>query len=167
MGESIENRIYETIKRKLERKVKKSKDLKNALLLVHSEKLKIHWKFSFGITGENQDLLRADNPYHIASIGKTFTALIIAKSYERGKITFTDPIYKYLSSEMLKGLFIYRGIDYHKEVLVNLFYSEPKEKCVFKIADVYIIGSFNHSNYVVKQVFFLIDVMRNVSKVCR
>jgi len=30
--------------------------------------------------------------------------------------------------------------------------------------DTYIIGSFNHSNYVVKQVFFLIDVIQKVSK---
>jgi hypothetical protein len=32
------------------------------------------------------------------------------------------------------------------------------------VYDSYIIGSFNHSNYVVKQIFFLIDVIRKVSK---
>jgi hypothetical protein len=30
--------------------------------------------------------------------------------------------------------------------------------------DVYIIGSFNHSNYRVKQVIFVIDVIRKISK---
>jgi CubicO group peptidase (beta-lactamase class C family) len=30
--------------------------------------------------------------------------------------------------------------------------------------DVYLIGSFNHSNYRVKQVFFLIDLIRTISK---
>ena len=33
--------------------------------------------------------------------------------------------------------------------------------------DAYIIGSFNHSNYMVKQVFFVIDVIRKVSKLFR
>ena len=119
MTEKIEKKIYEKIKLKFQNKVKKSRYLKNALLLIHSEKRNIHWKFSAGLTGQNKDPIHADNPYHIASIGKTFTSMVMAKLYEKGKIKFDDPISKYLSSEMLRGLFVFRGVDYSREVLVK------------------------------------------------
>jgi CubicO group peptidase (beta-lactamase class C family) len=119
MPKKTENRTYEKIKLKLEKMVRKKKDLKNALLLIHSDKLNIHWKFAAGITGLEHNQISADNPYHIASIGKTFTSIIIAKLYERGLINYDDPISKYLSSEMLNGLFVYKGIDYSKKVLVK------------------------------------------------
>ena len=119
MPEQTQNRIHEKIKLKLEKMVLKNKDLKNALLLVHSDKLKIHWKFAFETTGQKQNPLTIDNPFYIASIGKTFTSLIIAKLYERGKIRYYDPISRYLSPEMLRDLFVYQGIDYSNEVLVK------------------------------------------------
>ena len=119
MPEQNENRIYEKIRSKLTNMVVKKKDLKNALLLIHSNKLNIHWKFAAGITGPNQAPISEDNPYYIASIGKTFTSMIIARFYERGLIHYHDPISKYLSSEMLYGLFVYKGIDYSREVLIK------------------------------------------------
>jgi len=89
------------------------------LLLVHSDRLKIHWKFANGITGVEHDQISEDNPYHIASIGKTFTSMIVAKFFEKGMINYDDPISNYISSEMLDGLFVYQGIDYSKDVLVK------------------------------------------------
>ena len=119
MSTAIENRIYEKIKIKLEKIVLKRKDLKNALLLIHSDQLKIHWKFAVGTTGPKHQPISADQPYHIASIGKTFTAILIARLYERGRINYDDPVSKYLSPEMLTGLFVYQGVDYSKTVLVK------------------------------------------------
>ena len=78
-----EKRTYEEIGANLENMVAKKKDLKNALLLIHSDKHKLHWKYAAGKTGAEDKQINADNPYHIASIGKIFTSLIIAKLYER------------------------------------------------------------------------------------
>jgi len=118
MTKKTENLVYEKIKSKLE-KIIRRKYLKHVLLLVHSDRLKIHWKFACGITGVKGDQINADNPYHIASIGKTFTSMLIAKLFEKGMINYDDPISKFMSSEILEGLFAYRGIDYSKEVLVR------------------------------------------------
>jgi len=117
MTEKTKLKTYEKIKLKLQKIVKKSDDLKNALLLIHSEKHNIHWKFASGTSGQNQ--ISGDNPYHIASIGKTFTSMIVAKLHERGKIKFSDPVSKYLPPEMLKDLFVYQGVDYSRDVLVK------------------------------------------------
>ncbi len=114
-----EDRAYEKTKSKLEKTVARKKDLKNALLLIDSEKLGIHWMFASGTTGPEDNPISADNPYHVASIGKTFTSLIVARLYERSRLHFDDPIAKYLSPDTLRGLFIYRGIDYSKDVLIR------------------------------------------------
>jgi D-alanyl-D-alanine carboxypeptidase len=114
-----EYNAYRDIKEKLERMVLKDKNLKHALLLVHSDTHDFHWKFAFGTTGIEQKPITSDDPYHIASIGKTFTSIVIARLYERGEINYEDPISKYLSPEMLENLFVYKGKDYSEEVLVR------------------------------------------------
>lgn len=119
MLKKSESIIHDGINHKLQKLVNDSKYLKNALLLVDSNKLNIHWKFTAGVTGDNQLPINEDNPYHIASIGKTFTSTLISMLYERGKIKFDDPISKYLSSDILKDLFVYDGIDYSRHVEVR------------------------------------------------
>ncbi len=113
------NRLCTKIQARLDKTVSRNKKLKNALLLVHSEKNNIHWKFAAGTSGPKHKPIDADNPYHIASIGKTFTSVLIARLCERGKISFDDPVSKYLPADMLSGLFVYRGTDYAGKVLVR------------------------------------------------
>lgn len=119
MQKITEHRLYEKIKSKLENMVMKRKDLEHALLLIHSDTLNIHWKFAAGVTGHDQKQIHVNNPYYIASIGKTFTSIIIARLFERGMIHFDDPISKFLPSETLKGLFVFNGNDYSNKVLVK------------------------------------------------
>jgi len=114
-----EQDAYRQIKEELERMVLKDKNLKHALLLVHSDKYDFHWKLAFGTTGTEHTPITSDYPYHIASIGKTFTSAVIARLYERGEINYDDPISRYLSPEMLENLFVYKGMDYSNEVLVR------------------------------------------------
>ena len=90
MTKKTENVVYERIRSKLKKMVRKNKDLKHALLLVHSDKLKIHWKFACGITGVKHAQISEDNPYHIASIGKTFTSMLVAKLFEKGMINYDE-----------------------------------------------------------------------------
>lgn len=88
-------------------------------MLVHSDRHGFHWKFASGVTGKEQKPIEKDNLYHIASIGKTFNSVIIARLYERGKIRYDDPISRHLPPEMLENLFVYRGKDYSREVKVR------------------------------------------------
>ncbi|WP_242035088.1 serine hydrolase [Mesobacillus harenae] len=74
-----------TIEEKLKGMVDADPNLHNAYLLIHSEKHKIHWNMAHGLTDDVA--ANAEQPYHTASIGKTFTALIIAKLTEEGKIS--------------------------------------------------------------------------------
>lgn len=105
------------IKTKLGKLVDSDSTLKNAFLLIHSDRLNIHWNIAYGITGDMQ--ANESQPYHTASIGKVFTAVIIAKLVEKGTIHYDDPIAKYLDRDVVKGLHVYKGKDYSKEIQVK------------------------------------------------
>ena len=90
--EKAENKIQSLLKKI----VIKNQDLNHGILLVHSDRLNIHWKFAFGTVGKEQKSITEDHTFHIASIGKTITSALISKLYEEGKISYDDLIKKFL-----------------------------------------------------------------------
>jgi len=60
-----------------------------------------------------------DKPFHIASVGKVFTAVLIELLAERGWFTIDDRLVKYLPSADLAGLFVFEGKDYADEVTIR------------------------------------------------
>jgi D-alanyl-D-alanine carboxypeptidase len=58
-------------------------------------------------------------PFHIASIGKVFTAVLVFKLVEQGVIVLDAPIAGYLPATDLADLFRFKGVDYAGEVTVR------------------------------------------------
>jgi D-alanyl-D-alanine carboxypeptidase len=77
---------------------------------LYSEKLGLAYDDPLG---ENR------RPFHIASIGKVFTAVLVFMLAERGAITLDDPITRYLPAAQLDGLFCVQGVDYAPKVTVR------------------------------------------------
>ncbi len=67
----------------------------------------------------NDSTVHADQPNHLASVGKLFTATLIAMLYERGELDFTDRIGAYLDADLMKGLHVYRGRDYSNDITIR------------------------------------------------
>lgn len=63
--------------------------------------------------------IKADQPFHVASVGKAFTATLIGVLIDENKIALDDRISIYLADEVLDDLFTYRGTDYQDEVTVG------------------------------------------------
>lgn len=106
MPNVFHNRLDEYFRRM----AKKSAKPAHFQLLVHSDKLNIHYAYSTnGI----------DQPFHIASVGKTFTAVLLAMLEEQGKLAFSDPISRYLPGHVLAGLFQYQGRDWQAQVTIE------------------------------------------------
>lgn len=95
--------------------VDRDKKIKNAHLLVHSDKLNIHINLAKVRTG-NPNI---NQPIHLASVGKLFTATIISILYEKGKLDFNDRISKFLDSELMNGLHVYKGKDYSEQIKIR------------------------------------------------
>ena len=102
---------------KFEKRVMSDKKIGDALLLIHSDSLHIHWNTAVSKDKANQ--INKDHPYHFASIGKTITSVMISILYEKGLIDFEDNIAKYLDKDIIEGLHFYKGIDYSNEILVR------------------------------------------------
>lgn len=108
-----------TLERKLISTVEKE-HITSAVVTVYSEKRGIDLTFAAGMTGEAQDIpVEADQPYHIASIGKVFTATIIGILHDRGALSYNDDITNFLSGDFLEGLFVYEGTDYSSDVTIS------------------------------------------------
>ena len=60
-----------------------------------------------------------DQPYHIASIGKVFTATLVYMLAEKGLLVVNDLVSRYLSPPDLERLFVYQGSDYATQVTIE------------------------------------------------
>jgi len=99
------------------KQVRKDARVKNAYLLVHSEKLNLNLNIAEGKGGSTSAETSQLN--HLASVGKLFTATLIGILHERGLLDFDDRIEKYLDSDLMSKLHIYKGRDYSSEILVK------------------------------------------------
>lgn len=61
----------------------------------------------------------AHQPYHIASIGKVFTAVVVQILAERGALSLQDPIARFLTPDTLRGLFVYQNQDHADQVTIE------------------------------------------------
>ena len=101
----------ERIKTAFMKAVKGKPELAEASILIHSDRLGIH------------ELLRADpqapDAYHVASVGKTFTAVLIGRLVDSGRLRFEDSVAPLLAPGRLDGLFVFKGVDHQAEVTVD------------------------------------------------
>ena len=115
-------KVLTKIESSFRKTVQKDSKVNNAYLLVHSDKHDIHINFAEG----NTDGLPANpaQPNYMASVGKLFTATIIAKLYEEDKLKFNDSITGHLDAELLAGLHIYNGKDYTDQIKIKYLLSQ-------------------------------------------
>lgn len=62
--------------------------------------------------------MNVDSPYYIASINKLVISSIILRLIAEGRLSFKDTLSKFLSSNLLKGLHVYKGRDYSKDITI-------------------------------------------------
>jgi D-alanyl-D-alanine carboxypeptidase len=110
-----------TVKSKIEmlfrKQVQNDKKVKNAYLLVHSDKLNIHLNIA---EGETENIkANPEQPNHLASVGKLFTATIVSILFEKQKLDFNDRISKYLDPELMNRLHFYKGKDYSDQITIR------------------------------------------------
>ncbi|WP_423189873.1 serine hydrolase domain-containing protein [Alkalibacterium sp. f15] len=111
------NNLSKSIENSFRKQVRKDSKIKNAYLLVHSEKEGIHINIAEGSTGTMP--ANPQQPIYMASVGKLFTSAIIGILVDRGKLSFDDEITKYLDHELTNNLHIYNGKDYTDEVKIK------------------------------------------------
>jgi D-alanyl-D-alanine carboxypeptidase len=98
------------------KQVRGDRTVRRAFLRVASPKVGVDLSIAESGTGEAADV---DQPNHLASVGKLFTATVIGILHERGALRFSDRIADYLDRELMQGLHVYRGRDYSGEITIR------------------------------------------------
>ena len=98
------------------KQVQSDQRVRGAYLLVQSDKLGVDLNIAESGNGSQ---VHVDQPNHLASVGKLFTATLIAMLHDQGKLGFTDTIDTYLDAELMNGLHVYRGRDYSNEITIR------------------------------------------------
>jgi D-alanyl-D-alanine carboxypeptidase len=109
--------IQEKIESRFRQQVQNDKKVKNAYLLVYSEKLGIDINIAEGKTGEIQANPKQAN--HLASVGKLFTATVIGMLHDKEMLDFEDKIAQYLDEDLMRGLHVYKGKDYSSDITIK------------------------------------------------
>ncbi|NBC83761.1 MAG: serine hydrolase [Bacteroidetes bacterium] len=109
--------VQDKIESGFRKQVKKDKKVENAYLLVHSEKLGIDINIAEGKTGAIQS--NPEQANHLASVGKLFTATLVSMLYDKGLLSFDDKIVKYLDSDLMQGLHVYKGKDFTNNISIK------------------------------------------------
>ena len=109
--------VTEEIESKFREQAQQDKKVKNAYLLVHSGKLGIDINIAEGKTGE----IRAnpEQANHLASVGKLFTATLVSMLRDKELLSFDDKIVKYLDTDLMRDLHVYKGKDYSADINIK------------------------------------------------
>ena len=100
--------------------VEKDKSVRNCVLSVMKGDGSFSWSGAAGVAHQDSQLpMSKDTPIFIASILKLYTATIIMRLQERGSLSLDDPMSKYLPEDLIKGIHVYKGKDYSREITIK------------------------------------------------
>ena len=76
--------------------------------------------FAYGtVHADVETPLAPNQPFHVASIGKLFTAVTVMQLAEERKLDIAAPVAQYLPADVLAGLFVVGGVDYAADVTIT------------------------------------------------
>jgi D-alanyl-D-alanine carboxypeptidase len=100
--------------------VEKDKSVRNCVLCVVKGDGSFSWSGAAGIASQNGQVpMTKDTPIYIASITKLYTATAIMRLYEKGALSLDDPMSKYLPEGLIRGIHVYKGKDYSREITIK------------------------------------------------
>jgi D-alanyl-D-alanine carboxypeptidase len=98
----------------------RDKSVKNCVLSVMKGDGSFAWSGAAGIANENiQAPMTKDTPIYIASVTKLYTATVIMRLSEKGALSLDDPMSRYLPAGLIRGIHVYKGKDYSREITIG------------------------------------------------
>jgi D-alanyl-D-alanine carboxypeptidase len=100
--------------------VKNNKKIRNCALYVSKGDGSFTWSGAAGIANQaGQVSMTKDTPIYLASLTKIYAAAAIMKLYEQGALRLDDPMTKYLTQDLVRGVHVYKGHDYSNEITIE------------------------------------------------
>ena len=100
--------------------VAQDKSIRNCALAVSKGDESYSWAGAAGVARQDGRVpMTGDTPVYIASILKLYTATVVMKLVEMGDLSPDDRISKYLPEELIRGIHVYHGKDYSREITIE------------------------------------------------
>jgi D-alanyl-D-alanine carboxypeptidase len=95
------------------------KGIRHAVMVVERGDGSFRWADAAGEATPDGEPMRADTPFHIASIDKMCTAAVVMRLWEQGLVALDASIVEYLPRSLLEGLHRTKGVDRTPEITVR------------------------------------------------
>ncbi|MBI9102218.1 MAG: beta-lactamase family protein [Spirochaetales bacterium] len=109
--------VRDKIDKLLAKTIEKNETITGALLLIDSAQKDYKEVFALGTVGQKP--VKSDQPFHIASAGKSFTAALAGILIDDGALSLEDRVDHYLDAGVTGDLFKIAGKDYSDQVTVR------------------------------------------------
>jgi len=98
----------------------RDKSVKNCVLSMEAGDGSFSWSGAAGIArADGRIAMTPDTPIFIASITKLYTATAVMRLYETGALALDDPMAKYLPEALIRGIHVFEGKDYSREITIR------------------------------------------------
>ncbi|MGO9018286.1 MAG: serine hydrolase domain-containing protein [Syntrophobacteraceae bacterium] len=100
--------------------VKKDSSIRSTVLAVMRGDGSYFWVGAAGIANQNGHVpMTNDTPVYISSVTKLYTAVAVMKLYEENRLSLSDAISTYLPVDLIKGINIYKNMDYADDITIE------------------------------------------------
>ena len=118
--------IHDELQRLLTGLVERDKSVKNCVLSVAKGDRSFSWSGAAGSANQRDQVpMTKDTPIYLASVTKLYTAAVVMRLCEKQALSLDDPMSRYLPERLIRGIHVYRGKDYSREITVGQLLSNP------------------------------------------
>jgi D-alanyl-D-alanine carboxypeptidase len=103
----------------LARAVDRRRHVRHGLLAVATDDGSFAWKGAHGVADPDGTPITVDTPYPIASVTKTFTAVVVMKLHERGELEISARLVDHLPAEVTDRLHVLDGVDHTADITLE------------------------------------------------
>ena len=104
----------------LDRALQADPQVRNAVLLVESPKLRLNWKGASGLANPAAGtVMTPDQPFRSASIGKHTLAALVLKLSEEGRLSLDDKLEQHLPADIIDDIHVLDGISYGRTITLR------------------------------------------------
>ncbi|GAA3016594.1 serine hydrolase domain-containing protein [Streptosporangium longisporum] len=99
--------VDEAIQRRLQDVVAEHESVSSALFATYSGRTgRLHRYAAGTVSAGSDEPVHVDSRFHSASVGKTMLAAVYGQLVDEGRVTFDDPVSRWLDAPVLDGLFV-------------------------------------------------------------
>ncbi len=119
MTEPVDDALASELDRLLTRSVDRRRRVRHGLLAVADVGGAWLWRGAHGVADPDGNPISVETRYPVASVTKLYTAVVVMRLVEQGRITLKDRLVDLVSIDVTDGLHVLDGVDHSPEITLE------------------------------------------------